>query len=261
MSANYSFTDRYGVQSADNPDFAAFGSLLDSVAEVGPDEDFATVSIDNEHGWSVTFGAGWADFENVAGDAEQFATVAVDRDDAMGVAADFVRGDIDGLRSRWPLADGDDAEAADDEAATDIDVFLAALGEGIYSEAAFAVQRLAGPTFEQESMPDGELFITYPEGGISVSYEGEDEEQQAVAVFVHIQPSDDAGAYPAPDQLFEGLQLSAAERADVAAHFGEPVHSGGAFDVFAVNDRYVHFEYGANGDLIMLTAMLRIPGF
>lgn len=259
MSRNYWFTDRYGVQSADSPELSAFGPLLDAVADVGPDEDFATVSIEDEHGWAVTFGAGWADFENVTEDAEQFATVAVERDDALGVAEDFVRGDIDDLRSRWPLADADDTEPAAAEASDDIGVFLAALGEGIYSEAGFAVQRLAGPTFTQDTMPEGDLFITFPEGGVSVNYEGD--EPQAVAVFVFIQPTERVDAYPAPDQLISGLRLSTAGRADVAEHFGEPARSGGAFDVFAVDDRFLHFEYSSEGQLKMVTAVLSGPGF
>ena len=73
-------------------------------------------------------------------------------------------------------------------------------------------------------------------------------------------PQDDADAYPTPDQLIDGLPLSTVTREAVVAHFGEPLRSGGAFDVFAVNDRLVNFRYGENGELTLVTVMVSVPG-
>ena len=95
---------------------------------------------------------------------------------------------------------------------------------------------------------------------MAVLYKGAEGAQAASSVFTYIVPQDDADAYPTPDQLIDGLPLSTATREAVVARFGEPLRSGAAFDVFSVNDRFVNFRYGENGELTLVTVMVTVPG-
>jgi hypothetical protein len=95
---------------------------------------------------------------------------------------------------------------------------------------------------------------------VVVLYKGPEGAQTASSVFTYLVPQDGADAYPTPDQLIDGLPLSTAARDDVVAHLGEPLRSTEAYDIFAVNDRFVNFRYGDNGELTLVTAMVTVPG-
>ncbi|WP_375000982.1 hypothetical protein [Aeromicrobium sp. CTD01-1L150] len=141
----------------------------------------------------------------------------------------------------------------------EITTVLGALGQGIYDEGGLSLFGLAGATYEDDEFP-GELYRTFTPHGIAVQYEGDDSEMLAQAVFVYLEARDGADPYPTPDGLIGGLPLSGASRDDVRAHLGEPERTADGFDAFAVDGRFLHVEYGTNGTVSMVTAMLELPG-
>ena len=142
----------------------------------------------------------------------------------------------------------------------EIVTLIGALEQGVYDAGGLALLSLVGPTYEDEAFPPDRLYRTFTRNGVAVLYKGAEGAQAASSVFTYIVPQDDADAYPTPDQLIDGLPLSTATREAVVAHFGEPLRSGAAFDVFAVNDRFVNFRYGENGELTLVTVMVTVPG-
>lgn len=141
----------------------------------------------------------------------------------------------------------------------EISTILGALDQGMFDEGGLALLGLAGPTFDDEHYPDDEMYRTFGPQGISVLFEGRPGAQKASAVFVYMTAHGGAHAYPTPDQLIDGLSLSTADRETVVTFMGEPAHSGGAFDIYAVDARFLHFEF--DGDtLTTITAMSEVPG-
>lgn len=141
----------------------------------------------------------------------------------------------------------------------EISTILGALDEGIFDTGGLALLGLVGPSYEDEEYPDDEMYRTFAPQGVTVIYQGKPGAQKASAVFVYMTPQDGAVAYPTPDQLIEGLALSTADRASVKEFLGEPADVGGAFDIYRVGDRFLHFEY--DGDtLTTITAMVEVPG-
>lgn len=141
----------------------------------------------------------------------------------------------------------------------EITTILGALDQGIFDEGGLALLGLVGPTYEDEEYPGDEMYRVFAPQGVTVIYEGKPGAQKASTVFVHMTPRKTAEAYPTPDQLFDGLTLSTASRASVQEFLGEPAEVGGAFDIYRVGDRFLHFEY--DGDTLKkITAMVEVPG-
>ncbi|WP_054953136.1 hypothetical protein [Flaviflexus massiliensis] len=141
----------------------------------------------------------------------------------------------------------------------EISIFLEALGQGVFDAGGLGLLGLVGPSYEDELFPEGEMYREFTNQGVTVLYEGEPESAVATAVFISTIDSDGNGAYLTPNALIDGLELTSTDRITVTSFFGDPVISGGAFDVFAAGNKFLHFEYDGEA-LKMITAMSEVPG-
>ena len=118
---------------------------------------------------------------------------------------------------------------------------------------------LVGPSYEDELFPEGEMYREFINQGVTVLYEGAPDSPLATAVFISITDSDSSRTYPTPNNLIDGLELTSTDRKTVTSFFGDPVISGGVFDVFATGNKFLHFEYDGEA-LKRITAMSEVPG-
>lgn len=140
-----------------------------------------------------------------------------------------------------------------------ITTFLDALGQSEYEDGGLRLLGLVGPTFNDEDYP-GERYRTFTPRGVAVQYKQAKKEFVANAVFVYIEGQDGASPYSTPDQLIDGLPLTTAARADIAARLGKPLDTSNTYDVLGVGERFLHFEYDTDGSLTTVTALVRVPG-
>lgn len=116
---------------------------------------------------------------------------------------------------------------------------------------------LVGPTMEVTKYDfDGEksTYFLFKPAGTDLVFENDVLEM----VMVRTRPdSQDAtyGLYPRPAALIDGLAPTAT-RAEVTAFLGNPERVGPSFDRYAVNNRYLHFEFGSNGRVAKVSALL-----
>lgn len=116
---------------------------------------------------------------------------------------------------------------------------------------------LVGPAMEVAKYDfDGEksTHFLFKPAGTDLVFENDVLEM----VMVRTQPDEqDAtyGLYPRPAALVDGLPPTAT-RAEVAAFLGNPERVGPSFDRYVVNERYLHFEFGSNGRVARVSALL-----
>lgn len=116
---------------------------------------------------------------------------------------------------------------------------------------------LVGPRMEVSEYDfDGEKskYYVFKDAGTELLFE----DGVLASVMVRTQPDPDDetyGQYPRPAALVEGLSATA-ERSEVTAFLGEPERSGPSFDRYQVNGRYLHFEFGPNGRVARISALL-----
>ncbi|MFJ8961657.1 hypothetical protein ACIRG5_19925 [Lentzea sp. NPDC102401] len=116
---------------------------------------------------------------------------------------------------------------------------------------------LVGPQMEVSEYDfDGEksTYFVFKEAGTELLFE----DDVLASVMVRTQPdSEDEtyGVYPRPDELVQGLSATAT-RDEVTAFLGSPERSGPSFDRYEVGNRYLHFEFGANGRVARISALL-----
>ncbi|MET9224553.1 hypothetical protein [Lentzea sp. NPDC003310] len=116
---------------------------------------------------------------------------------------------------------------------------------------------LVGPAMEVSEYDfDGEksTYFVFKEAGTELLFE--DDVLTSAMVRTQPDPDDETyGVYPRPAELVHGLSTTAT-RDEVTAFLGTPERSGPSFDRFEVNNRYLHFEYGANGRVARISALL-----
>lgn len=135
---------------------------------------------------------------------------------------------------------------------------LDVLGLPLGDDRALEAMALVGLPTERDEFRDSGLDRTYlvaREAGTDFVFN----DGELTSVIVRTQPKGDYAAYPRPDALIDGL-AGTATRDEVLARFGEPVKSTAASDRFAIDGRFLHFEYDATGHVARLTAMSRAPG-
>ncbi|WP_087484193.1 hypothetical protein [Brachybacterium massiliense] len=141
----------------------------------------------------------------------------------------------------------------------EVSIFLDALGQGVFGAGGLGLLGLVGPSYEDDLFPEGEMYREFTNQGVTVLYEGVPDSPLAKAVFISINDSDSSGTYPTPNSLIDGLELTSTDRKTVTSFFGDPVISGGAFDVFAAGNKFLHFEYDGEAPKT-ITAMSEVPG-
>jgi hypothetical protein len=116
---------------------------------------------------------------------------------------------------------------------------------------------LVGPKMEVSEYDfDGEksTYFVFKEAGTELLFE--DDVLTSVMVRTQPDPEDETyGQYPRPDDLVQGLSATAT-REEVTAFLGSPERSGPSFDRYEVNNRYLHFEFGGNGRVARISALL-----
>ena len=92
-----SLTDPTGAQTDVDVTVERFASLLDAV---DPDElEHTVVSLEDSGAWYLEYNRDYLAFGNAEG-GDPVVLKNVDRDEVLGVAADFISGDLDALRAR-----------------------------------------------------------------------------------------------------------------------------------------------------------------
>lgn len=98
---------------------------------------------------------------------------------------------------------------------------------------------------------DEELYLVLADAGVELSFTG----GELTAIFVFLDGDDEHERYRTPDALVDGLSIDGG-RDEVRTAFGAPVRSREGYDLFAVDERFLHVEY-LDGRPRLLTVMLR----
>ncbi|MGI5500713.1 hypothetical protein [Lentzea sp. CA-135723] len=116
---------------------------------------------------------------------------------------------------------------------------------------------LVGPKMEVSEYDfDGEksTYFVFKEAGTELLFE--DDVLASAMVRTQPDPEDETyGEYPRPAELVQGLSATAT-RDEVRAFLGTPERTGPSFDRYEVNNRYLHFEFGANERVARISALL-----
>ncbi|MFD5828016.1 hypothetical protein [Lentzea sp. NPDC060358] len=139
----------------------------------------------------------------------------------------------------------------------EITVFLDVLGLRQGDSRILDAIVLVGPAMEVSEYDfDGEksTYFVFKEAGTELLFE--DDVLASAMVRTQPDPEDETyGQYPRPGALVQGLSATAT-RDEVTAALGSPERSGPSFDRFQVDNRYLHFEFGANGRVARISALL-----
>ncbi|WP_112264046.1 hypothetical protein [Lentzea terrae] len=116
---------------------------------------------------------------------------------------------------------------------------------------------LIGPKMEVSEYDfDGEksTYYVFKDAGTELLFE--DDVLASIMVRTQPDPEDETyGQYPRPGELVEGLSATAT-RSEVTAFLGNPERTGPSFDRYQTNNRYLHFEFGPNGRVARISALL-----
>ncbi|USX55609.1 hypothetical protein [Lentzea sp. HUAS12] len=116
---------------------------------------------------------------------------------------------------------------------------------------------LVGPQMEVSEYDfDGEksTYFVFKDAGTELLFE--DDVLASAMVRTQPDPEDETyGVYPRPGELVQGLSATAT-RDEVRAFLGTPERTGPSFDRYQVNGRYLHFEFGADGRVARISALL-----
>lgn len=136
-------------------------------------------------------------------------------------------------------------------------VMLDVLGYRLGDDRILKAIILVGPRMEVEEFDfDGEQskYYTFKPAGTDLLFEN----TVLVSAMVRTQPDsqdETYGLYPRPTALIDGLSPTAT-REEVTAFLGAPERVGPDFDRYEVNERYLHFQFDANGRVARVTALL-----
>lgn len=142
-------------------------------------------------------------------------------------------------------------------------VMLGVLGRRKGDDRILDVVALVGPDMEVDEFASDDggrtTYFAFPPTGTDLIFKND----LLVSVMVRTQPDlqdESYGLYPRPAALIEGLSGTAG-RAEVKAFMGAPERVGPNFDVYEVNERYLHFEFDSNDRAARITGLLDlIPG-
>lgn len=116
---------------------------------------------------------------------------------------------------------------------------------------------LVGPQMEVSEYDfDGEksTYFVFKDAGTELLFE--DDVLASAMVRTQPDPEDETyGVYPRPGELVQGLSATAT-RDEVMAFLGTPERTGPSFDRYQVNGRYLHFEFGGDGRVARISALL-----
>lgn len=100
MAREITLFDRYGHEVETEATLEGFLELYDSIAGVGPDEDWRDVFMTDSDEWNLNVNPDAVTFENVEDGGAFTSTQAPDRQTVRELADLFLRGGIDAIRGR-----------------------------------------------------------------------------------------------------------------------------------------------------------------
>lgn len=91
-------TDTWGAATNDDVTIELFEALYEELG--GPERDNDLITLSDDDGWKLEFSRGSVRYQNSEAAGEVGALNLADRDEALAVADDFIRGDLEALLGR-----------------------------------------------------------------------------------------------------------------------------------------------------------------
>jgi hypothetical protein len=138
----------------------------------------------------------------------------------------------------------------------DLATYLRASGAAPGSADLAAAMAIVGGDFTVDDTPytgPGDHYLVAPTGEVAILIQ----RNIATAIFLRIRGGEGFEPYSRVSGLFPG-STTAPAREEIRGLFGEPMRSAAAYDLFEVDDRFVHVEYDAEG-LSLVTVMDQDP--